>query len=213
YYIVLTVDNSNINTVDNNATIDLAQFVTIWSYNPDDGFVGITNPNGVIVEASETNIVIEGSLVKLKDVNTLTKNQSAIVTIKHGGIGREIELYFNIKINSKLLSEGYMVDPATGDKVVTNAITLIEDALTNKMEGGLTIHDIENDINLKKSLLTLITFDAHNVSVDPYSNEYNYFDIELVKDEVNGEYVVNYMYDDNVSTYSRTLKIKVPAVS
>ena len=226
-YINVTVNDDDIGN--NAVSVNLESLVQIWGWQNDKIDVIASHDNadfklkvGITAEDADAVKYDEntGDLT-LSGINTLTSNKSVTITITYGSnVTRTIEVYFIFPINAKYLDEnGYMVDKAKSDsddyKIVANATAHINSAMGT--EATLDETSVENNDELKLALLKLIKYNSQNVNLDPYSEQYNYFKVSVGKitKTIDGEgpvtyYSIKYVYNNTVSTYTRTLKIQLP---
>lgn len=189
YYINLTIDDNNI--TNNNLTIDLANFVNIWTY--ENGAFVLKRQSITLTQQGGNNWSVMGTEVTLQNIHLYTSNQSRTVQVTSSDATRVIELYFNIIINATSVdANGYMIY----SNILGNAMSESD---------TLTSTDIENNIDLKQALLELIKFNSQNVNTNINSNEYNYFKISVEKQL--DYYSIKYEYNSGFATYTRTLKM------
>lgn len=199
YYINLTIDDSNIDsnkdgvidfTTENTASIDLDNFINVWKWDGD--FVKVEGATKEVIESSDI-IDVSGTTITLKDIDKITQNPSVSVVIKAGDTGdtqRAIELYFNIVINAKTLVDGYM----SYNQAVSEAMA---------DDGELKAEDVNNNLVLKKELLSLVKYNGREIATD--SVTLSYYNISV--SQQNDHYVITYVFNNNVSTYTRTFRM------
>lgn len=219
YYINLTVDGKVIEG--NDAPINLLQMIKMWWYDVDatDGvyFKSVTptiEDNEISVVLKQMDSVTDASgvsyangVVTLENIHQLLSNKSVYAIITIDGVTRKVELRFNIIINARntndngddIFNEG--AGQMTNNEMVATAL----EQSTNSNASGkkvLTVDDVERNVLLKQTLLTLITFNGQAVDTEVYGSQYNYFTI-TVEENSSGTYTITYTYNDNMSEYSR----------
>lgn len=71
-------------------------------------------------------------------------------------------------------------------------------------DGELTAQDVNNNLVLKKELLSLIKYNGREIATDNVTLSYYNITVSQETDH----YVIEYVFNNNVSTYTRTLKMK-----
>ena len=137
-------------------------------------------------------------MVTIKDIDTRTSNESVNVKVTYRDeestetISRNIEIYFNIIINVEEYIGGNV-------PINTDVMEQIATTMTDVEKTELTSDDIDDNIALKKTLLSLIKYNGQAVSTD--NNTLSYWSIEVVTKGSN--YDITYTYNNGPATYTR----------
>ena len=207
YFINLTIDENNIDN--NTATINIADFVTIWTYNNDNGKFESSKPTALSVEEYDDLVATNGGEITLSDVNTILDNKfvSATITETNNRISREIDLYFNIVINALEYDSDNRLPYSEN---LDNAM-IAEEALNGS---PVVLTDDKMSTTLKKELLNLITYND-----EPLSNNGNIDNLTLsrysieVTEGTEDYYLIKYTYTGVYAIYTRTLQMTKSAIS
>ena len=187
YFINATIDGTM------SGAVNVANYTTIWTYG-DNGFDKATTQdiNIDLIGTYDSTIIASGNTVSISDIATRTSNASVNVKVTSNGISRNIEIYFNIIIN---------VDEYVDVNVPINTdiMNQIATAMTDAGKTQLTIEDVDDNITLKKTLLSLIKYNGQAVSTD--NNTLSYWTIKV---DTNGSnYDITYAYNNGPATYTR----------
>lgn len=181
YYINYVVDDNS------GSEVNIKNYISIWSMNNGE-FTSSTVTPAVSKTSGNAEVGISGSKVTLINVEKYTSGQSVGISISANGVTRKVDLYFNIVISAKQLNgSNQMLNNSKLNEVIGENTALTED-------------DIENNIELKKTLLQLIKFNGLSIT----ENDISKFKIRVEKGE---EYSIIYSYTDTSASYTRTLKM------
>ena len=202
------------NNITNNATINIYDYVKIHNNNnlktgqkAGDGTINVT----FVPEVTEVSYSSSGNIT-LSNVHKLTQNKSCKAVITYTSesgsgttssssgttvISRNVELYFNIIIKPK--SDDSIFDSNNG---TLKFVKDVEDAITLSGSTTLTAEQVNANIALKKTLLSLITSNGKAVDISN-NNLVGAYAISVKDIDVN--YSIEYKYTVGNITYTRTL--------